>query len=140
MPCARAARSWASTPSVTNAPTFRPAKLFGAIFHDAQRVGDGFRSLRVGRAAVAGLGISFSRRPSATVFAEILVDVEQVRDHARADRRGLNLAQLEGQGVGDVVLFGLGLADVELPGLAVVIGERLRTGRGSWWRRAARGT
>ena len=53
---------------MTSAPTLRPAKLLGP-FLMMLSFGDGFRSWRVGLAAVAGLGISFSRRPLATASA-----------------------------------------------------------------------
>ena len=49
----------------------------------------------------------------------------QVGDEAGADVRPLHLAELEGEGVGDVLLFDRGLADEELSRLAVVIGEAL---------------
>ena len=61
--------------------------------------------------------------PSATVSASASSMFSRCDDHPLADRRRLDLAQLEGQRVGDVPLLDLGLADEELPGLAVVVGE-----------------
>jgi hypothetical protein len=60
------------------------------------------------------------------VLGQTLVNVEQVRDHTGADRRCFDLAQLEGERVGDVLLFALRLADVKLPCLTIVVGEGLR--------------
>ena len=38
------------------------------------------------------------------VFRQILVDVEQMRDHAGADRQRFHLAQFGGECIGDVPL------------------------------------
>ena len=96
-------------------------------------VGDGLRSCRVGLAAVRRLrhllqpqALGDRLRPAPASM------LSRCDDHPRADRRGLDLAQLERQGVGDVALLDLGLADVELPGLAVVVGERLRPDADAW--------
>ena len=49
-----------------------------------------------------------------------------MRDHARANGKPFDFAELEDEGVGNVILFGVGLAQIELSCLAVVIGESLR--------------
>ena len=54
---------------------------------------------------------------------EVLVDVAEVGNHAGADAGLFALAQLEHEGVDDVLLLDRCLADVELAGLAVVVGE-----------------
>ena len=74
-------------------------------------------------AASAGFGIFF--RPSCVgdLVGQRLVDIEQMRDHALADRRRFDLAEFERQSGGDVLLLAHGLADEELPRLAVVVGE-----------------
>ncbi|VTZ63650.1 conserved hypothetical protein [Sinorhizobium medicae] len=59
----------------------------------------------------------------ADLFSQRLVDVEEMRDHPLTDHRRLDLAQFEGQGVGDVPLLGWRLADEELPCLTVMVGE-----------------
>ena len=64
------------------------------------------------------------RRSRCHVFRQILVDVEQMRDHAGADRQRFHLAQFEGERIGDVLLA-LRLTYVKLPCLAVVVGEGL---------------
>src|SRR5436309_1047345 len=46
--------------------------------------------------------------------------------HPFADRRSLDLAELEDQRVGDMLLFDRCLAAKKLPGLAVVIGKAFR--------------
>ena len=53
------------------------------------------------------------------------LDDHQVAEHALADRHGLDLAELEGEGADDVALLRLAHRAEELPGLAVVIGEAL---------------
>src|ERR1700744_5029190 len=47
-------------------------------------------------------------------------------DHRGPDGGPLHLAEPEGEGVGDVLLFDRNLANEELPRLAVVVGEALR--------------
>src|SRR4029453_13776359 len=59
------------------------------------------------------------------VVPQLLVDVEQMRDHTGADRQPFYLAQFEGERVGNVLLLGLRLAYVKLPCLAIVVGKRL---------------
>ncbi len=88
--------------------------------------GDGGRSL-TGRAAGGVAGGSCARpSPAADRLRQLIVDVAEVGDHASPDVGALDLAQLEHEGVDDVLLLDRLLAAEELAGLAVVIGEALR--------------
>ena len=89
--------------------------------------GDAGRSVIGSRNGAARRRAAASRpRPVGDAPGEVVVDVAQVGDHPLADVDALALAQLEDEGVDDVVLLDRCLADEELAGLAVVVGERLR--------------
>ena len=130
----RAARSPASTPSVTSTPTLRPAKVLGPFLHDAQGPPKPLGPCLVGfAAAVAGLpASSFNRKPLATVSASLSVDVQEVRNHLRA-RMGTVSTLLSSNTKAFAIcsLLQRGLADIELPGLAVMVGRRFPNARGS---------
>ena len=125
----RAARraASASTPSVTSTPTLRPAKLSGP-FLMMLSAGDGFRSCDRLRAGVGRLRhLLQPRGPRPPSAPSVLVDVQQVRrPSARGSPASRTLLSSKTKRVGDVRCSIVGLADVELPGLAVVVGERLR--------------
>ena len=63
--------------------------------------------------------------PSATWPRQRPVDMRQHAHHALADRRRLHLAQLEAEGLDDVLLLGRPLAVPEQRRLAEVVGELL---------------
>ena len=87
--------------------------------------GDAGRSSIGRRAGSLAAGKLVEAEPVGDATGEVLVDVAQVGDHPLADVQALALAQLEHEGVDDVVLLDGCLADQELAGLAVVVGERL---------------
>ena len=83
--------SFASTPSVTSAPTLRPAKLFGP-FRTMLKGFDFSRSERTSTAGVAALIFPLSPRPAATCSARPSIDVRKMGNHPFADRRFFDLA------------------------------------------------
>ena len=65
---------------------------------------EGSRSSRVGCAAGAGFG-NCNAKAIRDRGGEVLMDVDEMRHHADANVRPLDLAQLEHQGVADVLLL-----------------------------------
>ena len=101
------------------------SKGLGSVGHDAQR-GDGGRSVIGGRAGVEASGNVASRSASPTRLAKSSSTLRRLAT-IRARMPGCSaLAQLEHEGVNDVVLLDRGLTDEELAGLAVVVGEPVR--------------
>ena len=95
----------AGAPSLTRTPSLRPAKDSGPLARMLS-VGDGVE-VEVGRRppALACVGQRGMPRPSAMRGGEVLVDVAQVGDHPLADVGPLDLGELEGEGVDDVLLL-----------------------------------
>ena len=124
-----AARVSASAPLVTRTPSLRPAKSPAVrppvAAEDAQRRG------RAGHARLAGGRGRRGQLAQAETLGdrggELLVHVSQPGHHPGPDLVPFALAQLEDESVGDVPALDVGLADVELAGLAVVVGEALRS-------------
>ena len=77
-------------------------------------------------AAEAAAGNSHDPQTIGDGLSEVGVDIEQVADHAFANRREFAFAEFEHQRIGDVALLNQCLADVELAGLAVMVGKAFR--------------
>ena len=116
--------SASSTPSVISAPILRPLRVGGAFL---MRLRAGRRLEIDGlarRGDLVGLALHAQRRLDG--LAEVLLDDHEMAQHALADRDGLDLAELEGEGADDVALLRLRQGAEQKPRLAVMIGEALR--------------
>ena len=117
--------SFASTPSVTSAPTLRPAKFLGP-FSTMLNDFDFPRSERTSTAGTAALIFPLRPSPAATLSGQSPIDIRKMGNHSLADGRFFDLAQFENQCRGDMFLLDRCLADVELASLAVVVGKTRR--------------
>ena len=114
----------ASAPSVMQTPSLRPSKRSGP-FLTMLSASEGGRSVIGARAGGAASG-SAQAQAVGHLGGQVLVDVAQMRDHALANARRFDLAQFEGQRIGDVLLLDRRLADEELARLAIMVGEGFR--------------
>ena len=103
-------------------PDLATGERVRAVEQDAERRG---RRQVSGRARPPARGRRQRRhaQPVGDAAGQVLVGVAQVGHHALPDVGPLDLAQLEREGIGDVLLLDRGLAAEEQAGLAVVVGE-----------------
>ncbi len=94
----------------------------GRSSDDAQGRGGG-QVVAHGNCGGRGPGQALQAQPARHHLGQLVVDIAQVGDHPFTDILPLAFAELEHQGVADMLLLDIGLADEELPRLAVVVAE-----------------